>query len=42
MNPIKHTWTFKIYVVITKSIYQMTRLNFMRESSLLKCMSLLL
>jgi len=29
MNSIEHTCTFKIYVVITKSIYQIIRLNFM-------------
>jgi len=33
---------FKIYVVITKSIYQMIRLNFMRKLCLLNCWSLLL
>jgi len=42
MNSIQHTRTNKMYAVITKSIYQMMRLNFVRNSCLLTCWSLLL
>jgi len=31
MNSILHTWTFKIYVIITKSIHQMIRLIFIKK-----------
>jgi len=32
MNSILHTLKFKIYIVITKSIYQMIKLIFLRKS----------
>jgi len=42
VNTLCNIKDFKLYVVITKSIYQMIRLNSMRKSCLLNCWSLFL